>query len=78
MKLTDFTRKVGTIGVNEGRTLFTPIKPLTIQITNIREDGVIYATLRSGDELEISATLAYIHDELDKIYENLCNEATNV
>lgn len=79
MKLPNFTHSVGTIGVNKGLSLFTPSKPLTIQINRIREDGTIYAKLYFGDELLISADLEYCKKQINKMYETLSNsnEATN-
>lgn len=62
-----FREIIGEIGVNRGKKILIPIKPLSIEITKIREDGVVYARLVSGGEIIISASLDTISKKFSEL-----------
>lgn len=62
-----FKQILGEVGVNRGKKIWIPIAPLSIEITKIREDGVVYARLVSGGKTIISASLDYISQRFSKL-----------
>lgn len=57
-----------------GRWLFTPIKPVTIKIRKLREDGSIFAALYHGEKLVAEEDLTNIEQVLNMLARNIAKQ----